>query len=122
MFEDSMVESGGKIKTKKGSTVFISAIVHIALVLVLIIVPLIFTDSIEGAKLTSFLVAPPPPPPAAPPPPPAASQAVRQVQPKVVPLDPSAFIAPVEVPKEIAKIVDGPSDGGVTGGVVGGVV
>jgi len=64
MFEDSLVESAGKIKTKKGSTVIISAIVHIVLVLVLIIVPLIFTEQIEGAKLTSFLVAPPPPPPA----------------------------------------------------------
>src|SRR6186713_1560151 len=111
MFEDSMVESGGKIKTKKGSTVVISAIVHVVLVLVLIIVPLLFTEQIEGAKLTSFLVAPPPPPPAAPPPPPAASSAPRQVVQKVVQLDPTAFIAPVEVPKEIAKIVDGPSDG-----------
>ena len=33
MFEDSLVESAGKIKTKKGSTVFVSAIVHIVLVL-----------------------------------------------------------------------------------------
>jgi protein TonB len=66
MFEDSMVESGGKIRTKKGSTVFVSAIVHVVLVLVLIVVPLIFTEQIEGARLTSFLVAPPPPPPAAP--------------------------------------------------------
>jgi hypothetical protein len=30
------------------------------------------------------------------------------VAPKVVQLDPKAFIAPVEVPKEIAKIVDAP--------------
>ncbi|HET9129498.1 MAG TPA: energy transducer TonB, partial [Terriglobia bacterium] len=89
MFEDSLVESAGKIKTKKGSTVIVSAFVHVVLVLVLIIVPLIFTEQIEGAKLTSFLVAPPPPPPAAPPPPPAAAVA-RPVAPKVVPVDQNA--------------------------------
>src|SRR5215471_3056801 len=106
MFEDSLVESSGKIRTKKGSTVVISAIVHIVLVTVLILIPLIYTETIEGAKLTSFLVAPPPPPPAAPPPPPPAAVAKPVVQPKIVQVDPTAMIAPTEIPKEIAKIVD----------------
>ena len=121
MFEDSLVESGGKIKTKKASTVFISAIVHIVLVTVLILVPLIYTEQIEGAKLTSFLVAPPPPPAAAPPPPPAAA-IVRPVQVKIVQVDPTAMIAPTEIPKEIAHIVDAAPDPSAGAGVVGGVV
>src|SRR5207248_11399150 len=111
MFEDSLVESAGKIKTRKGSTVFISAIVHIVLITVLILVPLIYTESIEGAKLTSFLVAPPPPPAAAPPPPPAAAIA-KPVTIKVVQVDPTAMIAPTEIPKEIAHIVDAAPDAG----------
>src|SRR5215468_10739638 len=122
MFEDSLVESAGKIKTKKGSTVIVSAIVHVCLVLVLIIVPLIFTEQIEGAKLTSFLVAPPPPPAAAPPPPPAAAIA-KPVAVKVVQIDPTALVAPTEVPKNIEIIHDAapetnsaPCVGCVTGG------
>src|SRR5438552_1254092 len=105
MFEDSLVESAGKIKTKKGSTVVVSAIVHACLVAVLIIVPLIFTEQIEGAKLTSFLVAPPPPPAAAPPPPPAAVIAKPQAI-KIVQVDPTALIAPTEVPKHVEIIQD----------------
>ena len=31
MFEDSLIESGGQIKTKKGATVLISTIVHVAI-------------------------------------------------------------------------------------------
>ena len=34
MFEDSLVESSGRMKTKKGTTVFISAVVHVALIVV----------------------------------------------------------------------------------------
>ena len=32
MFEDSLIESGGQMKTKKGTTVLISALVHVALI------------------------------------------------------------------------------------------
>ena len=35
MFEDSLIESSGQMKTKKGATVFISAIVHVTLIVVL---------------------------------------------------------------------------------------
>lgn len=90
---------------------------------VMILIPLIYTDSLPRATLTSLLVAPPPPPP--PPPPPAAAP------PKVVKIIPRQFdagklMAPKEIPKNIAMIKEDemppPSSGvvGVMGGVPGG--
>ena len=48
MFEDSLIESGGQMKTKKGTTVFISAIVHVVLIVVLILIPLISIGADRG--------------------------------------------------------------------------
>ena len=41
MFEDSLIESNGQQKTKKGATVIISTLVHVGLITVLILIPLI---------------------------------------------------------------------------------
>jgi len=111
MFEDCLVESAGKIKTKKSRTVAVSATLHGLLIVILILVPLVFTDQIEGAKLTSILLEPPPPPTA--PPPAPAIAAAKPAVPEILSVDPAAFIEPLFIPKEIATIVDtspGPSD------------
>jgi OOP family OmpA-OmpF porin len=68
MFEDSLLESGGQMKSKKGTTVLISTIVHIVLVAILILIPLISYSELPKQQLMTMLIAPPPPPP---PPPPA---------------------------------------------------
>ena len=61
MFEDSLIESSGSIKTKKGATVVISAVVHVALIVVLVLIPLLSIDAaLPTAQLMTFLVAPPP--------------------------------------------------------------
>ncbi len=80
MFEDSLIESGGRLKTKRGLTTFLSFGLQIALVGVLVLIPLMFTEALPKTQLMTFLVAPPPPPP--PPPPPAAQQikVVKQIQ------------------------------------------
>jgi len=70
MFEDSLIESGGRLRTKRGRTSFIAFAVQIMIVIVMILVPLIFTEALPRTQLMTFLVAPPPPPP---PPPPAAA-------------------------------------------------
>ncbi len=122
MFEQSFVEGTGK--TRKTWTVLVSFIGQILLLLVAVLIPLIYTDTLPRTTLTSFLVAPPPPPP--PPPPPAATP------PKVVKVIPRQFdagrlMAPKSIPKEIAMIKEEelppPSSGvvGVVGGVPGGV-
>jgi periplasmic protein TonB len=120
MFEDCLLESAGKIRTKKTRTVALSATVHGVLIAILILVPLVFTDQIEGAKLTSILVEPPPAP-LGPPPGPAASVSVARAPAQMTrQADSSALIEPKEIPKEIAPIVDLNSDGTGPIGIPGG--
>src|ERR1043166_7280811 len=99
MFEDSLIESSGQIKTKKGATVVVSTVIHVGLIVFLLLLPLLSIDAaLPTAQLMTFLVAPPPPPP--PPPPavevaPAQPMVVKQVQ-----IDPGAMVAPTEIPKD----------------------
>jgi protein TonB len=103
----------------------VSFIGQVLLIIVAVILPLIYTDVLPTATLTSFLVAPPPPPP--PPPPPAAAPPVKVV--KIIPrqFDAGRLMAPKVVPKDIAVIKEEelppPSSGvsGVVGGMAGGV-
>ena len=116
MFSQTFVEATGK--TRKSSAVILSFGGQILVVIVLILIPLIYTDTLPRAQLTSFLVAPPPPPP----PPPAPPKIV-----KVIPrqFDAGKLMAPKSIPKEIANIKEEelppPSSAGVVGGVPGGV-
>jgi periplasmic protein TonB len=122
MFEDSLVESGGRLKGKRGTTTAISFILQICLLGVLVLLPLIFTEALPRQQLMTFLVAPPPPPP--PPPPPAAAPVVvKKIQSE---LDNGQLRTPTAIPKKVQMIKEDeapPSTGvaGVVGGVPGGV-
>jgi protein TonB len=124
MFEDSLMESGGKLKTKQKTTTAISFILQILLIGVLVLLPLIFTEALPKAQLMTFLVAPPPPPP---PPPPAAIPEVKIVKPRTSDLDNGQLRTPTAIPKKVAMIKEDepppPSTGvaGVVGGVPGGM-
>jgi periplasmic protein TonB len=134
MFEQTFVE--GQNATRKASSVFVSFLLQVGLVIVGVLIPLIYTDTLPKTQLASFLVAPPPPPP--PPPPPAATP-VKIV--KVAPrqFDAGRLMAPKAIPKEIAMIkedelpppvaaagvvggVPGGVPGGTPGGVIGGII
>src|SRR5271169_5993953 len=119
MFEDSLLESGGRLKTKRGLTTTFAIFLEIGLVIVLVLLPLIFTEALPKQQLMTFLVAPPPPPP--PPPPPAAAPVVpRKVQTE---LDNGQLRTPTAIPKKIEMIKEDeapPPSSGVAG-VVGGV-
>ena len=135
MFEQTFVEGTGK--TKRGWTVILSFIIQCLFVGVMILIPLIYTDTLPKATLTSFLVAPPPPPPPPPPPQPVAQVKVVKVVPRQ--FDAGRLMAPKSIPKEIALIkeedlpppsaaggvvggVPGGVPGGVGGGVIGGII
>ena len=123
MFEEMVVSNpGGNKKTNKPWTVVLSMVVQATLVAILILIPLIYTEALPKASLTTFLTAPPPPPP--PPPPPAAVQVVH-VKPQVHLMDAGKLVAPKVIPKEIKIIKEDaePDPGmmGVAGGVPGGV-
>src|SRR5439155_188301 len=62
MFEDSLIESGGQEKARKGTTVLISTVVHVLLIAVLILIPLISYSELPKQQLMTLLIAPPPPP------------------------------------------------------------
>src|SRR6202167_3341349 len=117
MFEQTFVSTQ---KTHKTWSVFLSFGFQVLVILVVILIPLIYTDTLPRAQLTSFLVAPAPPPPPPPPPPPAPPKIV-----KVIPrqFDAGKLMAPKTIPKDIANIKEEelppPSSSGVVGGVVG---
>lgn len=124
MFEDSLIESGGRLRTKRGATTLISFVLQVILVGVLILIPLIYTEALPKQQLMSFLVAPPPPPP--PPPPPAAVpiKVVKQIQSD---LNNGQLRTPTKIPEKVQMIKEEEApppvmaSGGVVGGVPGGV-
>jgi len=124
MFEDSLIESGGKLRTKRGMTTTVSFLLQAVLVGVLVLIPLLFTEALPKAQLMTFLVAPPPPPP--PPPPPAAAPVhiVKQVQTDIVN---GQLRTPTKIPEKVQMIKEDEapppvtSVAGVVGGVPGGV-
>src|SRR5437763_14199426 len=120
MFEDSLIESGNKLKTKRGATTVISFVFQIALIGVLVLIPLLFTEALPKTQLMTFLVAPPPPPP--PPPPPAAApvKVVKQIQTDIIN---GQLRTPTKIPEKVQMIKEeeAPPQMAATGGVVGGV-
>ncbi|HTM88111.1 MAG TPA: TonB family protein [Terriglobales bacterium] len=114
-------------------TTTISFVLQIALVGVLVLIPLLYTEALPKQQLMTFLVAPPPPPP---PPPPAAAVPQRVV--KVVQTDiiNGELRTPTKIPKKVEMIkeeeapppvmasagVVGGVPGGVPGGQMGGVI
>src|SRR5438270_13769910 len=120
MFEDSLLESGGRLKTKRGMTTTISFILEIVLVGILVLIPLLFTEALPKQQLMTFLVAPPPPPP--PPPPPAAApvKVVKQIQSEITN---GQLRTPTKIPKKVQMIKEdeAPPPVMASTGVVGGV-
>jgi len=124
MFEDSLIESGGRLKTKRGATTAISFILQLLLIGVLVPIPLVFTEALPKQQLMTFLVAPPPPPP--PPPPPAAApvKIVKTIQSDLVN---GQLRTPTKIPQKVQMIKEDEapppemSTGGVVGGVPGGI-
>src|SRR4051812_30525593 len=102
MFEDSLVESSGRLKTKRGWTTAASFLGQIGMIGVLVLIPLIYTEALPKASLSTSLVAPPPPPPP-PPPAPATPQVIRKVTTDIVD---GALRTPTKIPDKIQKIVE----------------
>ncbi len=132
MFEDSLIESGGKLKTKRGRTTTVAFMLEVMIIIVMVLIPLIFTEALPKSVQLGFLVAPPPPPP---PPPPAAApvKVVKVIQTDIVN---GQLRTPTKIPKKVEMIkedeapppvmastgVVGGVPGGVPGGSMGGVI
>ena len=122
MFESSFVNAG---KTRRPWMVLVGAACEAALIGVVILVPLLFVETLpERGLFKALMLAPVPFAPPAPPPPmiakrvPRASVVARK-------FNPAVLVSPVVVPKEVAIISEAPvlqADvvvGGVPGGIPG---
>ena len=120
MFEDSLVESTGKLGTGRTKyTTFLSFLLQCALIGVLVLIPLIYTEALPAKAMLTPLVAPPPPPP--PPPPPTPQVVVKKVSTDIID---GALRTPTKIPDKIKKVVEEEAPPPVTSsnmGVIGGV-
>lgn len=102
MFEQTFVKTG---RTSRPWTIVVSLVLQVGLVGVMVLLPLIYTDTLPGAQLRNPLVAPSPP--AAPPPPAVKIVAVERV--KAIPrqfVSPERFYAPRSIPATTPVIID----------------
>lgn len=123
MFDDLLESTNEKQKTNKGWGFILSGIVQAVILAILILIPLIYTEALPKAMLSTLLIAPPPPPP--PPPPPAVVKTV--IKPVARLITSGKLTQPHSIPKEVAvfKEAELPPDvinpAGQTGGVFGGI-
>jgi protein TonB len=110
--------------TGKSVPAAVSVTLHLVVVMVLALIPMIYTDAIPLAGIHDILVTPQPPPP---PPPARKFIKVIGVQRIVTPVHSGMMTVPSEIPSEIPRIIDsgpdtnnpGDSDVGVPGGMPG---
>src|SRR5271154_3362941 len=135
MFDDLVVSSPTTKRTNTPWTVVVSTAIQAGIVIVMILIPLIYTEALPKQLLTTFLVAPAPPPP----PPPPAAAAPRIVKPVARLIQAGKMMAPTVIPKKVEMIkeeemppdvgavgvvggVPGGIPGGSAGGVLGGII
>ncbi len=111
MFEDSLVESSGKLAVRNPWTTAMSFAMQIMFCGFLMLLSLVYTDTLPSQRLTNALQAPPPPP-AAPP----IARSVAKVISTATELKDGALVLPREIPKSIVTVRD---DAPVTGKAIG---
>jgi periplasmic protein TonB len=135
MFDDLVVSSPTTKRTNTPWTVVVSTAIQAGIVIVMILIPLIYTEALPKQMLTTFLVAPAPPPP----PPPPAAVVTRVIKPVARLIHNGQMMAPTVIPKKVEMIkeeelppdvgnvgfvggVPGGIAGGTSGGVLGGII
>ncbi len=126
MFEDTLIESTKRIRTRRGWTTIVSFVIQGIAIAIVVLIPLIYTQALPTRELTTMLVAPPPPPP--PPPPPAAAKVTPRPTPvRTEVLNSGQLRMPTKIPRKVEMVQESsapppsPVANGVVGGVPGGV-
>jgi protein TonB len=131
MFEDSLMESGGRIKTKSKYWMIATFAFNGVILAAMVLFPLLYPEALPHTALTAMISAPPPPTP--PPPPPPPQQIVKPI--KMVSEIDAGLHAPTKIPKDIKMLKEEAapqmagvagmsgmgSASGVPGGVMGGI-
>jgi protein TonB len=116
MFDELVESSVVRKKTNTGWAVILSTAVQVLVLLVLVLIPLIYTQALPKAMMATLLIAPPPPPPPA--------EAPKVIKPVARLIQQGKLMQPRAIPKEVAvfKEAELPPEAPVTGGgVLGGV-
>ena len=119
-----LLEGPAGMGKRHARTAVTSLLLHAMMFSIALLIPLMYTETLDVRQLaTTWLMAPPPPPP--PPPPAPAARIMRPRRRPLLQTLEGKLIAPTVIPKEIARIIDAPETeldiGGVLGGVPGGV-
>jgi protein TonB len=120
MFDELVESSVVRKKTNKSWTIIVSTLFQVTCVLILILIPLIYTEALPRAMMATLLVAPPPPPP--PPPPPQVVE-VKVVRPVARLLTQGRLMQPRAIPKQVVVFQEAelppepPPGAGVFGGM-----
>jgi protein TonB len=130
ILSEALLENSSTRQRRSPKDLFLSFFVHFAVLSLLLLLPLYFSQGIDMKRLeTTLLIAPMPPMAPAPPPPPSAIARAVHVAPRV--LTPGQLTAPTFIPKAIPTSTGdaAPPDeafsssmGGVPGGVIGGQI
>jgi periplasmic protein TonB len=97
MFEDSLMESGNRIKAKSRYWSILTFLLNCGALIALIIWPLLHPEALPKQIMAELMVAPPAPPP----PPPRAQAPKVQTRPEILT---EAVQAPSRIPKEIKPV------------------
>jgi protein TonB len=111
MFEDSLVESTGRIRTRSAKLAIGSFLLEAAILAVLILIPFLYPDALPRQALTTLLTAPPPPP--APASLPAQPAVTRPPAPSML----ASLTAPSRIPPHALNITDNPAPSAIGPGL-----
>lgn len=118
MFEDALMESGGRVKGKSGRWMAVTFIIEACIVIVLVLIPLIYPEALPAGAMDTILIAPAPPPPPPPPPPPAPKVQPQKIQSELLN---NELRAPSKIPKDIKMVKEEAAPPSTGGGVFGGI-
>src|SRR5271157_3917766 len=109
MFEDCLFESSGALRRRNPWTTVMSFAVQGVIAVVLVLLPLVYTEALPWRQITAIVNAPPPPPPEAPP----AANRLRTTQPRQA-TDDGVIRVPNTIPPRVAMVHDEPTTSGET--------
>jgi len=120
MFDELVESCAVKKKTHTTWAICLSTFVQVGVLVVLILIPLIYTQALPKAMLATMITAPPPPPP----PPPPPTEAPKVIKPVARLLSQGKLTQPRAIPKQVAvfKEAELPPEAPIAaGGVLGGL-
>jgi protein TonB len=119
LFSEALLEMSSTRSPRRTGDLFISILFHSFVLLVLLLPPLYFTDTIDLKGFAqTFLVAPPPPPPPAP----MAQTVTKAETPRRVFTSGGKLLAPSAIPQRVVILKEDPLPPDITSGVAGGVL